>query len=211
MSNAQQPTAPLVRTGARSALVALIAALLVLFAPAAAATAHSGPWELTVTPDGAGGLSAFGTYTEDGHTVTEIIDPVATAVASDGRTAGPVSLVSSAEGEGLWVTPEPFLDEGEWTVTVATTTPAAVTATTAVTVQPLSPPADPDDASTTTGATDDGADESANAASPDAAGEGSAMPTVLWIIVGLVALAAVVVAVIVVLRRRSVAGGRPRV
>lgn len=124
---------------------ALLAIGAVLFG-SVSASAHGGEYVLTVSPDGLGGVSVIGQYVEDGHQVDAILDPVVTAVASDGRTAGPVELVSSAEGEGIWATPEPFLDDGTWTVTVTTTTPLPVTATVEFEVAPLAPPISGEDA-----------------------------------------------------------------
>ncbi|HET8780519.1 MAG TPA: hypothetical protein VFM66_10620, partial [Agromyces sp.] len=112
----------------------------VVFSGAVGASAHTGPYKLEITPDGAGGISVIGHYVEDGHTVDAILDPIATATTEDGRKAGPVELISSAEGEGVWVTEEPFLEAGTWTVTVETTTPLSVTASTQFEVAPLDPP-----------------------------------------------------------------------
>jgi hypothetical protein len=126
-------------------VVVLFATLCVafgLFATSTAAIAHGGPYELTVSPDGSGGLTVMGHYGEDQHVVEEIMDPTATATSADGRTVGPVALVSSPEGQGVWVTADPFIPLGDWTVTVSTTVPAAVTATVEMTVAELDAPID---------------------------------------------------------------------
>ncbi|MFG6475631.1 hypothetical protein ACFXP7_04510 [Microbacterium sp. P06] len=120
-------------------LALLLAVAFVLLAPATA-RAHGGPFQIVVTPDGAGGVSLYAQYVKDGHLVDEIIDPVVTAKASDGRTAGPVSLVSSSEGVGRWVSESPFLADGDWSVTVRTTTPEVAEATVDFTVAPLEAP-----------------------------------------------------------------------
>jgi hypothetical protein len=123
--------------------VTTIALALATLLPTAA-QAHGGSYELEVTSDAVGGIEVFATYIDDGHVVSEIMDPVAEATAADGRTAGPVELISSSEGEGRWVTEEPFLDNGDWTVTVTTTQPEEATATVEFTVAPLEPPVEPE-------------------------------------------------------------------
>jgi hypothetical protein len=171
--------------------VAVAAALFLgVLGGAGAASAHGGPFQLTVSPDGAGGLIVSAAYTEDGHAVSEIIDPVATAVAPDGTTAGPVSLISSAEGEGIWVTPEPFLPSGQWAVTVSTTTPSSATTSIDVTVAELAPPVEPGE--TVAPVADDagGADGPADASGASADEGGMSPLTVgLWIAAGVVVVA----------------------
>lgn len=119
------------RTTQRSgwAAMALAAGLLLALGATTPASAHSGPIQLEFDQDGAGGVTLLARYVEDGHAVTEIIDPVATAIAADGTAIEPVRLVSAPEGQGVWVSPEPFLEPGFWTVTVTVTTPSAATAT----------------------------------------------------------------------------------
>lgn len=124
----------------RGLSVVVVAVILALVAVPAAAQAHGGPFSLNIAPDGAGGLVVSAAYSEDAHAVTEVIDPTATAVGDDGSTIGPVALISSAEGEGIWVTAEPFLPVGTWTVTVSTSIPSVATATTTVTVAELAGP-----------------------------------------------------------------------
>ncbi|MFW2513424.1 hypothetical protein ACNI3K_06565 [Demequina sp. SO4-13] len=123
-------------------MVSLVAAVAggVLYAPAAAA--HGGPYELEVHNDGAGGVQVFAYYVEDGHVVEAIMDPVVEAVSAGGIERGPIRLVSSAEGQGRWVSEEPFLDAGDWTVTVTTTTPEEASVTAEYTLAPFDPPAD---------------------------------------------------------------------
>lgn len=119
------------RTTQRSgwAAIALAAGLLLTLGTAAPAAAHEGPIELEFDQDGRGGVTLLARYVEDGHPVTEIIDPVATAIAADGSELDPVKLVSAPEGQGVWVSPEPFLEPGFWTVTVTVTTPSAASST----------------------------------------------------------------------------------
>ncbi|MFW7415573.1 hypothetical protein [Demequina sp. SO4-18] len=122
-------------------MVSLVAAVVggVFHAPAAAA--HGGPYELEVHNDGAGGVQVFAYYVEDGHIVEAIMDPVVEAVSADGVERGPIRLISSAEGQGRWVSEEPFLEPGDWTVTVTTTTPDEASVTEQYTVAPFDPPA----------------------------------------------------------------------
>lgn len=160
--------------------VAALALLVTLVAVPSAAQAHGGPFSLNIAPDGAGGLVVSAQYSEDGHPVTEVIDPVATAVSDDGSTVGPVALISSGEGEGLWVTTEPFLSAGNWTVTVTTSTPSVATATTVVTVAELTGPEDTEElaaeqAETTGAVADDSASTSAQAS------DDSASPFTPWL------------------------------
>ena len=108
--------------------VALGAGLAIALSGIAPASAHEGPISLQVAQDGLGGISVTATYLEDGHPVIEAIDPVATAISADGSGIEPFPLVPS-DGEGVWVSPEPFLDPGFWTVTVSVTTPSAATTT----------------------------------------------------------------------------------
>jgi cobalamin biosynthesis Mg chelatase CobN len=195
---------------ARRLITALLGALAliaaVLLTPTAA-LAHGGPFDLAVASDGAGGLVVTAVYQEDGHAVSEIIDPVATAVAADGTTAGPVALVSSAEGEGIWVTPEPFLGPGEWSVTVATTAPSAATATVAVTVAELAPPIEPGESIPAGDDTEGSGDAAESGEVADGAETGTPGPAVaLWIVAGVVVLAVVAGLVILLVRRRSLSG-----
>jgi hypothetical protein len=147
----------LITSTKRVLVIAAVALGLALASPGAAA-AHSGPIELDIAGTGDGGLVVSAVYTEDGHTVSQIMNPVATAVSVDGATAGPISLVSSAEGVGLWITESPILEYGDWTVTVSTTIPSEATATVQMTVAELAPPvqADGDNAAEVSNMTSDG-------------------------------------------------------
>lgn len=173
------------------AFVIAALSLLLLLAGISTANAHGGPYELQVTPDGAGGITAVAKYAEDGHTVQSIMDLVATATSKDGKEAGPISLISSSEGRGLWVSPEAFLAEGEWTVTVTTTTPEATTAVATVVVAPLAAPVAPEPLAA--------ADNSAAAANDSAAG---VWP---WILGGLVVVGAAIAGTVTLKRRRAMA------
>ncbi|WP_061965138.1 hypothetical protein [Demequina aurantiaca] len=130
----------------RSVVSAIFVAVIALtggMLSATSAAAHGGPYELEITSDAAGGIAVSATYVEDGHVVSEIMDPVAEATSADGRNAGPIELISSSEGVGRWVSEEPFLDDGDWTVTVTTTQPEETTATVEFTVAPLEAPVEP--------------------------------------------------------------------
>lgn len=125
----------------RSFAVAVAVAVVGLaFGVALPAAAHAGEILLSLTPDGAGGVSLTATYEADAHAVNEIIDPVLTATSSSGATVGPVHLVSSPEGQGVWITEKPVLDEGLWSVTVTISTPSAATITSDIAVVPLDAP-----------------------------------------------------------------------
>ncbi len=183
------------------AAVLLAVAGGVFHAPAAAA--HGGPYEITVSTDGAGGLQVFAHYEEDGHVVEALMDPVAEAVAADGSTAGPVSLISSTEGQGRWVTSEPFLAEGEWTVTVSTTTPEVAETTVEFTVEaleapPAPPPANEVDSSDASESEVEGQEE---VATGNEGGLGGI--STLWLVVAAFVVALVGAAALAWKRRRS--------
>ena len=177
----------------------------VFIAPAAAA--HGGPIELTLNSNGSGEFELIAFYEEDGHIVDAIMDPVLEAVAEDGTTAGPINLVSSSEGQGRWVTTEPVLSDGDWSVTVSTTTPeeASVTIDVSVTPPDTPPPAPPieepaDEPAEQVTADVESTEESA---ADEASTDGTATTVPLWAIISLAA--AVVVAVgVLVWRKRKV-------
>lgn len=104
--------------------VAALVALASLGAPQAA-VAHGGPIVLDVDQDGLGGVIVSAVYEEDGHPVSEILDPVLTATSEGGDIVGPIPLVSAPEGEGFWVSAEPLLSDGTWEVTIEITEPSA--------------------------------------------------------------------------------------
>ncbi|WP_382303987.1 hypothetical protein [Herbiconiux sp. UC225_62] len=167
------------RRSALAVVLGLFLALAALFGAAPAAHAHGGPFQLTVSPDGAGGLIVNAAYVEDGHPVSEIIDPVATAVSPSGESVGPVALVSSPEGEGIWITPEAFLPDGQWAVTVTTTSPSSASTTVDITVAELAPPVEPGETIAPVVEEQDGASGSSVAAAE--AGTASPLTIGLWI------------------------------
>ena len=87
------------------------------------AWAHGGPVDVEVHGDGGQGLAVLATYNNDRHPVNDhALDLSFTAVSSEGRTLGPVKLVASGEGQGLYVSGTP-LPAGRWTVTVTLAQP----------------------------------------------------------------------------------------
>jgi len=108
---------------------ALLALMLSLFGVASGATAHGGDIQLNIGQDGTGKIMMDATYIEDGHQVEEVMDAYMTAVSSTGQEVGPIRLVSGEFGPFTWATPDPALLEGQWSVTVTTTRPAAATST----------------------------------------------------------------------------------
>jgi hypothetical protein len=174
------------RRTALAVALGLFLALAAVFCAAPAAQAHGGPFQLTVSPDGAGGLIVNAAYVEDGHPVSEIIDPVATAVSPDGTSVGPVALISSPEGEGIWITPEPFLPVGQWAVTVTTTSPSSASTTVDIAVAELAPPVEPGETVAPVteeqgGASGDSAAAAAAAAAAVSASAVSPLTVGLWI------------------------------
>lgn len=166
-------------------LALVVAAGVLSFGAALPAAAHGGEIILTITPDGEGGVTLTPVYEGDGHPVEDIIDPVLTATSDSGKKVGPVQLVSSAEGVGVWVTEGAVLEEGHWEVTVAITKPSESTVTTEFDVAPLAAPVQVE-----TGMP--GAVDEADAQGP---------PVALIVVIAAIVLAAI--AVIVLLRRRS--------
>ncbi len=180
-----------------SALFVMVMALTGGLLSATSAAAHGGPYELEITSDAAGGIAVSATYVEDGHVVSEIMDPVAEATSSDGRNAGPVELISSSEGVGRWVSEEPFLEDGDWTVTVTTTLPEEASATVEFTVAPLDAPVEPAPIMT------EGETVGDSTTDTESAGEESSSVSG-WLVVGIVAGLIVVAGVVVALvKRRS--------
>jgi hypothetical protein len=93
---------------------------------AAPAWAHGGPVDVEVHGDGGQGLNVRAIYRNDKHPVNDhALDLSYTAVSPDGRTAGPVKLVASNEGQGLYESGTP-LPAGHWTVTVTLAQPYQV-------------------------------------------------------------------------------------
>jgi hypothetical protein len=97
--------------------------LLCLVFFAAPASAHGGPITVAVGSDGAQGVTAVVTYVNDHHMVSGQVDMTMSAVARDGRTAGPIRFVASAEGQAFYAAEQP-LPPGTWTVTVVATQPS---------------------------------------------------------------------------------------
>lgn len=170
-------------------LALVVAAGVLSFGAALPAAAHGGDIILTVTPDGEGGVTLTPVYEGDGHPVEDIIDPVLMATSDSGKKVGPVQLVSSAEGVGVWVTEAAVLDEGHWEVTVSITTPSESTVTTEMDVVALEAPVEVE-----TGMP--GTDIETDAQGP---------PVVLIAVIAGIVIAAL--AVILLLRRRTLRTG----
>jgi hypothetical protein len=117
-----------------------VALLLGFLLTATPAYAHGGPIKLDVSGDGGQGVNATVTYQNDGHAVPDEVVLTYTAVTADGRTAGPVKMVASAEGQSFYTSSQP-LPVGSWTVTVTATRPSAAQKT--ITVTSTSLPAKP--------------------------------------------------------------------
>ena len=124
----------------RTGLVAVIAILLAASGVAVPAAADGGGIALQVSQDGLGGVYVSATYEEDGHPVDALIDPVLRASSPGSADVGPIELVSSGQGVGIWTTPGPVHTEGAWTITVATTVPIDATVTTELTIAVVDPP-----------------------------------------------------------------------
>ncbi|WP_169950675.1 hypothetical protein [Microbispora sp. H11081] len=179
-------------------LTALLAGIaLTLGAPAA--SAHGGAIKLEVTGDGDHNVNVVATWKKDGHPVTETVIATLTATSADGRTFGPVPLMSAPEGQSLYHSAEP-LPSGEWKVTVKATEPAKASKTVTVKAGVVDTP--PEAAATTL------APEKAAATGPLAtranaqdADDSAGMPLKIGIIVLVVAAAGA--ALVFVARRRN--------
>ncbi|MEU8199212.1 hypothetical protein AB0C10_36055 [Microbispora amethystogenes] len=116
--------------------VTLLLAGLVLVLGASAASADNGPIKLEVIGDGGHNVNVLATWKKNGQPVEEIVEATLTAKSADGRSFGPVQLMSASEGQNVYQPAEP-LPNGEWSVTVTATKPSKARATTKVTAQDL--------------------------------------------------------------------------
>ncbi|SMD24941.1 hypothetical protein [Kibdelosporangium aridum] len=124
------------------AIAVLAAFVVTALLTAGPAHAHGGPIKLEVQSDGGQGVNATVTYQNDGHMVTDQVLLSYTAVTPDGRTAGPVRMIASSEGQAFYRSEQP-LPVGNWTVTVTATRPSHAQKTVAITsnVLPVQPAA----------------------------------------------------------------------
>ncbi|WP_214104909.1 hypothetical protein [Acrocarpospora catenulata] len=134
--------------------VTFVLAGLVLLLGAPAASADEKPIKLEVVGDGDHNVNVLVTWKKDGNPVTDVVAATLVATATDGRTFGPVQLMSAPEGQNLYNAAEP-LPTGEWKVTVTATKPAKATKTANVVAQDVAtaPEAAPGPSGDTTGST----------------------------------------------------------
>lgn len=118
------------RSWMRAAAAVAAGLALAVSGTSLSASAHGGGIALQVSQDGLGGVYISATYEGDGHPVDALMDPVLTASSPGSADVGPIELVSSGQGVGIWTTSGPVLTEGAWTITVSTTKPVAATVTT---------------------------------------------------------------------------------
>ncbi|WP_265521966.1 hypothetical protein [Oerskovia flava] len=207
MSRTTQPSTrpPTVWRRALAAAAGLLGASALALGLATPSAAHGGDVVISLGTDGQGGISANLTYKNDGHPVEEAAELTVTAESADGERVGPVVLMSASEGVGWYVSQEPVLDEGNWTLTATMTAPVEATSTAQVDVVAPEPAPDPADEAaaddTAMDAGSDPADGDAAGAADDATG-GAGSGAVWWAVLGIAAVAAVVSAVVVT-RRRS--------
>ncbi|MER7503961.1 hypothetical protein AB0L05_14425 [Nonomuraea pusilla] len=107
----------------RNAVATALFAALAMLLGAPAASAHGGPIVLEVAGDGSHGVNVVATWKKDRHPVRDTVIGTMVATSTDGRSFGPVQLVSAPEGQNLYHVAQP-LPTGEWRVTVTTTEPA---------------------------------------------------------------------------------------
>ena len=185
-------------------VMTLLLAGLVLMLGAPAASAHGGPMKLEVTGDGADNVNVLATWKEDDHPVEEVVTATLVATSADGRSFGPVPLMSAPEGQNLYHAAEP-LPAGEWKVTVTATKPSKASKTVKMKAGAIATAAQaaatgPDQAAATAPITDDAAAGRATAASAQDTDDSAGMPLKIGIIAFVVALA---VAAWIVLARRK--------
>ncbi|MFB7224665.1 hypothetical protein [Streptomyces sp. NPDC056227] len=155
----------------RNSAVAVLLAVIALLLGAPAASAHGGPISLEVTGDGDHGVNVLATWKKDRDPVEETVIGTVTATSTDGRSFGPVKLVSASEGQNLYHAAQP-LPTGKWRVTVTAAEPVKAKKTVDVTARDIPAP-DPSQAA----ATDPGGPA------------GSSLATIVVIGVGIAALA----------------------
>ncbi|MEU0565028.1 hypothetical protein ABZ297_06490 [Nonomuraea sp. NPDC005983] len=187
-------------TTLRNTAAAVLLAVLVLLLGAPAASAHGGAIVLEVAGDGDHGVNVVATWKKDRHPVRDTVIGTMAATSADGRSFGPVKLVSAPEGQNLYRAAQP-LPTGVWRVTVTTTEPAKTKKTVDVTARDLVAP----EPSQATNAPPQLAGAPAQAAATDLGSPaGTPLTTIVVIAVGLAAAAvAGVVAGMHLLRRKQ--------
>ncbi|WP_433347577.1 hypothetical protein ACQP25_30620 [Microtetraspora malaysiensis] len=195
----------------RNAVAAVLFTGLFLLLGAPAASAHGGPIVLEVAGDGGHGVNVVATWKKDRHPVTDTVIGTVVATSTDGRSFGPVKLVSAPEGQSLYRTAQP-LPTGEWRVTVTTTEPAEAEKTVNVVARDIAAASEPQG----TGAPEQAASASeqapaepvrAAAAEEPAGPAGTSLTTIVIISVGIAATAVIGVAA----GRHLLRGKRPGV
>ncbi|WP_066375792.1 hypothetical protein [Herbidospora mongoliensis] len=116
----------------RYALAVVLAGLGLLLGAQQATAAADGPIKLEVAGDGARSVNVLVTWKKDGTPVTDVLAATLFAESPDGRTFGPVALMSAPEGQNLYNPAEP-LPDGKWKVTVKATKPSKAQASTTLT------------------------------------------------------------------------------
>ncbi|MER6945827.1 hypothetical protein ABT294_17525 [Nonomuraea sp. NPDC000554] len=185
----------------RNTAAAVLLAVLVLLLGAPAADAHGGPIVLEVAGDGDHGVNVVVTWKKDRHPVRDTVIGTVSATSTDGRSFGPVKLVSAPEGQNLYRAAQP-LPTGEWRVTVTAAEPSRAKKTVDVIARDIAAP----EPSQAAGAPPQLAEAPARAVAATDPGSpaGSSLTTIAVIVVGI--LAAVVAGVVAgrnLLRRKQ--------
>ncbi|MFF5212577.1 hypothetical protein [Streptosporangium sp. NPDC000396] len=197
----------------RNTAAAVLLAVLVLLLGAPAASAHGGPIVLEVAGDGDHGVNVVATWKKDRHPVRDTVIGTVVATSTDGRSFGPVKLVSAPEGQNLYRAAQ-SLPTGEWRVTVTTAEPAKAKKTVSVTARDIAAP-EPSQTAETPSQTAEtpsqaaeappqlaGAPAQAAAATDPGSPAGMSLTTIVVIVVG-IAAAAVIGVVAGRLRRKQ--------
>jgi hypothetical protein len=101
--------------------VVVLAWLAVAALPAAAAATRA-DITLTVSGDGAGGVTVLASYAADGRPFEQPLPLILTGTGDGGRTVGPLQLQPAAEGRGFY-SAAGILAPGRWQIVVTANQP----------------------------------------------------------------------------------------
>ena len=117
-------------------LIALAASgLSVLFAATPAAGAVRADITLTISGDGASGVTVLASYAADGRPFEQPLPLVLTGTGDGGRTIGPLQLQPAAEGSGFYSAAN-ILAPGRWEVVVTANQPQPLRAEAVIEARP---------------------------------------------------------------------------
>jgi hypothetical protein len=122
--------------GIRRLVAALgLSALAVLGAATPAAGAARADIMLTVSGDGAGGVTVLASYVADGRPYEQPLPLVLTGTGEGGRTVGPLQLRPAPEGRGFYSVAD-ILTPGRWEIVVTADQPQPLRAQAVIEARP---------------------------------------------------------------------------